>query len=273
MRVLSYNLRHHRAAGEIESLVAAHAVDVMCLQEAYVSELPRHAAGLERAATTSTGLLGLAVYVDASRYAVVASRAFRLKRGIHDVAFLPGTERLLAVRLVDRRTGERTTVASFHAAPLTATNLLRRHQVAAAHMLLDDFGAGEPVLMVGDFNYPLFRAGLQRHAARDGYTVTRSDRPTYRHVGPLSTHFDLLSSRDVGIDSVRTLPAGASDHRPILVTVAPGAVDARTESAARRRRYGLEHLVTDVAPTRRRLGLSQIRGAKPFGPLICDNPG
>lgn len=231
MRVLSYNLRHHRAAGEIGALATAHSADVLCLQEAYVAELPRHAAGLERAATTSTGLLGLAVYVDASRYAVVGSRAFRLKRGIHDVALLPpGTERLLAVRLVDRRTGERTTVASFHAAPLTATNVLRRHQVSAAHMLLDDFGAGEPVVMVGDFNYPLFRAGLERRAAHDGYTITVSDRPTYRHVGALSTHFDLLSSRDVSIAAVRTLPAGASDHRPILAAVGSSDDDARTET-------------------------------------------
>lgn len=217
MKVVSYNLRHHRAVEEIADLAERHAVDVLCVQEAHAAELPAHAVGLELAATTSTGLLGLGVYVDASRYAVTASRSFRLKRGIHDVAFLPGTERLLAVRLVDRRSGERTTVASFHAAPLTATNVLRRHQVSSAHMLLDDLGEGEPVLMVGDFNYPLFRAGLARRADRDGYAVTTSDLPTYRHIGSLATHFDLVSSRSMRIDSVRTLPAGASDHRPILV--------------------------------------------------------
>lgn len=241
MKVLSYNLRHHRAAPEIAALAVENAVDVVCLQEAYVGELPVHAGPLERAATTSTGLLGLAVYVDAARFAVVASRAFRLKRGLHDVAFLPGTERLLAVRLVDRRSGERTTVASFHAAPLTATNVLRRHQVAAAHMLLDDLGAGEPVLMVGDFNYPLFRSGLARLARRDGYAVTASDRPTYRHVGSFATHFDLCSSRGMTVESVRTLPDGASDHRPILVEaaatattapVAPGASRPQTVGAA-----------------------------------------
>ena len=174
---------------------------------------------------TTTGLLGLGVYVDAVRFAVTASRAFRLKRGLHDVAFLPGTQRLLAARLVDRRSGERVTVASFHAAPLTATNALRRHQVSAAHMLLDDLGEGEPVLLVGDFNYPLFRAGLERVAQRDGYTVAVSDRPTYRHAGSVATHFDLLTSRGMLIDSVRTLAAGASDHRPILA-------EARTASAA-----------------------------------------
>jgi exodeoxyribonuclease-3 len=217
MRVLSYNLRHHRAAPELANLVADHAADVVCVQEAYVTDLPARVGGLELAAATSTGLLGLGVYVDATRFAVTASRAFRLKRGIHDVAFLPETQRLLAVRLVDRRSGDGTTVASFHAAPLTATNILRRHQVASAHMLLDDLGEGEPVVMVGDFNYPLFRAGLERLARRDGYAVAIGDAPTYRHTASIATHFDLATSRGMTIDSVVTLPAGASDHRPILV--------------------------------------------------------
>jgi exodeoxyribonuclease-3 len=220
MRVVSYNLRHHRAVGEIAALAEEHAADVLCLQEAHASDLPARAGGLELAATTSTGLLGLGVYVDAARFAVVGSRAFRLKRGFHDVALLPGTERLLAVRLVDRRSGEASVVASFHAAPLTATNALRRHQVSAAHMLLDDFGEGDPVLMAGDFNYPLFRAGLERIALRDGYAVSVSDRPTYHHVGAFASHFDLVTARGLLVRSVRTLPSGASDHRAILIDAA-----------------------------------------------------
>jgi endonuclease/exonuclease/phosphatase (EEP) superfamily protein YafD len=223
VKILSYNLRHHRAAEEISALAADHAVDVLCVQEAHAAELPSRAAGLELSATTSTGLLGLGIYVDPARFAVTASRAFHLKRGLHDVAFLPGTERLLAVRLVDRRTGERATVASFHAVPLTATNVLRRHQVSSAHMLLDDLGEGEPVLMVGDFNYPLFRSGLARRSERDGYALSVSDAPTFHHLGAIATHFDLLTSRGWRIDSVRTLPSGASDHRPILVDAVVGA--------------------------------------------------
>lgn len=231
MKVLSYNLRHHRAAGEIAQLATEHGTDVLCLQEAYAAQLPSRAGTLELAATTSTGLLGLAIYVDASRFAVVASRAFRLKPGLHDVVFLPETERLLAVRLVDRRTGAATTVASFHAAPLTATNILRRHQVSASHMLLDDLGEGEPVLMMGDFNYPLFRTGLARLASRDGYALSVSDRPTYRHVGSFATHFDLVTSRGLRVESVRTLPEGASDHRPILAVA--GLAETSTRVATR----------------------------------------
>lgn len=217
MRILSYNLWHHRAGGELHGLASTHDADVVCVQEAHVSDLPRRLGELELAATTTTGLLGLGVYVRADRFAVTFHRAFRLKRGLHDIFLLPGTERLLAVRLVDRRTGVRTTVASFHAAPLTATNLLRRHQVAAAHMLLDEVSGDDAVVMIGDFNYPLFHSGLARVAALDGFTASFSDEPTYRHTASIATHFDLLTSRGMRVDTVRTLPAGASDHRPILV--------------------------------------------------------
>lgn len=217
MRIVSYNLWHHRASGELEGLAREHEPDVVCVQEAHVSELPKRLGALELAATTTTGLLGLGVYVHADRFAVTFHRAFRLKPGLHDLFLLPGTERLLAARLVDRRTGVPTTVASFHAAPLTATNVLRRHQVAAAHMLLDEVSAGDPVVMIGDFNYPLFRSGLERAAARDGFTAFFSDAPTYRHTASLATHFDLLTSRGVRVDAVRTLAAGASDHHPILL--------------------------------------------------------
>ncbi len=227
MRILSYNLRHHQAVGELPALVEEHGVDVVCVQEAYVDRLPARIGRLELAAATSTGLLGLAVYVRAERFAVTFHRAFRLKRGLHDLVFLPGTERLLAVRLVDRRSGERSTVASFHAAPLTATNVLRRHQVAAAHMLLEEIGDGDPILMVGDFNYPLFRSGLERLVARDGFDVSVSDEPTYRHTASLSTHFDFLTSRGMGVEGVSTLPAGASDHRPILVDAHVAVAGAR----------------------------------------------
>lgn len=224
MKILSYNLRHHRAAAELEALAAEHRPDVLCLQEAHAADVPRRIGHLERAATTSTGLLGLAVLVDASRFAVVGSRSFRLKPGLHDVVFLPGTERLLAVRLVDRLTGEGAVVASFHAAPLTATNILRRHQVSAAHMLLDEIGEGDPALLIGDFNYPLFHGGLRRTASADGYDVSIADAPTYRHLRRVSTHFDLVTSRGLDVASVRTLPEGASDHRPILAET----VDARS---------------------------------------------
>jgi endonuclease/exonuclease/phosphatase (EEP) superfamily protein YafD len=91
-------------------------------------------------------------------------------------------------------------------------------------MLLAEVGDGDPIVMIGDFNYPLFRSRLERVAAVDGFSVTFSDEPTYRHTATLATHFDFLTSRGMRIGSVRTLPAGASDHRPILVDASIASV-------------------------------------------------
>ena len=37
MKVLSYNLQKHRAAGELAALVSAHDPDILCLQECDVA--------------------------------------------------------------------------------------------------------------------------------------------------------------------------------------------------------------------------------------------
>ena len=40
MKVISYNLRKHRAAGELAALVDVHDPDVLCLQEADTADIP-----------------------------------------------------------------------------------------------------------------------------------------------------------------------------------------------------------------------------------------
>ena len=42
MRVISYNLRKHRAAGELANLVERYAADILCLQEADTADIPEH---------------------------------------------------------------------------------------------------------------------------------------------------------------------------------------------------------------------------------------
>ena len=49
MKVISYNLRKHRAAGELAALVDAHAADVLCLQEYDTREIPAEISGLRLA--------------------------------------------------------------------------------------------------------------------------------------------------------------------------------------------------------------------------------
>src|SRR6478735_343427 len=193
MKVISYNLRKHRAAGELAHLVERHGADVLCLQEADTSDIPEEISGLRLADSTQRNRLGLAVY------------------------YRENTDRI---------------VASFHAAPLTALNSLRRHQIRTALGELQQLGGGLPALMVGDYNYPVFKERLGQHIREQGYELNLSDSRTYTRYRFFRGHYDFATSVGFEIDRVRTLPQGLSDHLPILVTARPAAGVNRTVEVA-----------------------------------------
>ena len=54
--------------------------------------------------------------------------------------------------------------------------------------------------------------------AKSGYDLSLSDSLTYTRYKFFRGHFDFATSARLSIDSVTTLPQGASDHMAILVT-------------------------------------------------------
>lgn len=220
MKTISYNLRKNRAITEIGELAEIHRADILCLQEADPNALPDHLGALSLVRATENNRLGLAMYVRNERLAVRSTHTFQLKKSLHDRVLAPAHERLLGARLHDRATGLDLVAASFHAAPLTARNKLRRHQIDTALSELNKIGPGLPVLMVGDYNYPLFKDRLDRHVRDAGYDLTISDRRTYDRYKVLRGHYDFATSAGLRIESVRTLDRGCSDHLPILVKAA-----------------------------------------------------
>jgi len=218
MRVISYNLRKHRAAGELAALVEQHSADVLCLQEADTTDIPDRIGGLRLADATQRNRLGLAVYYRENEFRPVEVRALALKKSLHDFVLKPAEERLLGVRLRDIDRGRDLIVASFHAAPLTALNSLRRHQIRTALTELDRLGPELPILMVGDYNYPVFKENLGLRVRDHGYELTLSDSRTYTRYRFFRGHYDFATSTGFDIESIRTLPQGLSDHLPILVT-------------------------------------------------------
>lgn len=217
MKTISYNLRKNRAVGEIAGLAEQHGADILCLQEADAIALPHRLGHLELVHATENNRLGLAMYVREDRFRVRSAHTFQLKKSLHDRVLAPANERLLGARLHDRLTGRDLVAASFHAAPLTALNSLRRHQINTALTELRLLGPGLPALMVGDYNYPVFQAKLDRHMREAGYDLSLSDRRTYTRYKMFRGHFDFATSLGLRIDSVRTLDRGTSDHLPILV--------------------------------------------------------
>lgn len=217
MKTISYNLRKNRALDELGDLAEHHEADVLCLQEADSIALPSHLGHMRLVHATENNRLGLAMYVRDERYFVRSAHTFQLKKSMHDRLLQPAHERLLGARLHDRETGRDLIAASFHAAPLTALNSLRRHQISAALGELRSLGPGLPTLMVGDFNYPVFQDRLDRHVTDEGYDLTLSDKRTYTRYKMFRGHYDFATSAGFSIDSVRTLDRGTSDHLPILV--------------------------------------------------------
>ncbi|TQL47086.1 endonuclease/exonuclease/phosphatase family protein [Homoserinimonas aerilata] len=218
MKIISYNLRNNRASGELSDLVNRFEADLLCLQESDTTTLMEEVGGLRLADSTRRNRLGLALYYRSEKFTCTATKAFELKKSLHDHVMKPAHERLLASRLTDLESGREFIAASFHAAPLTALNSLRREQIRSAHEQLHDMGPGLPTLMVGDFNYPIFKNQLSRRIVASGYDLTLSDNRTYTRYKFFRGHFDLATSIGLQIDNVETLPRGTSDHMPILVT-------------------------------------------------------
>lgn len=218
MRVISYNLRKHAARGELEKLVETHSPNLLCLQEVDTDDLPREIGSLHLADATRLNRLGLAIFYDQQRFQALSTQAFALKRSLHDIIAKPAHERLLGSHLIDRVYDRELVIGCFHAAPLTALNSLRRTQIRAAHVALGSFGPTLPTLMVGDFNYPIFKDHLSTSVQETGHEVTLSDARTYTRYKFFRGHFDFATSIGLSITRVTTLPQGLSDHLPILVT-------------------------------------------------------
>lgn len=218
MKVISYNLRKNRASTELVTLIDRFDPDMLCLQECDTTALPPEVGGLSLADSTTRNRLGLALYYRSDRFEAAETRTFALKKSLHDRVLTPAHERLIGTRLVDNEEERELVVASFHAAPLTALNSLRRHQIRTAHEQLRELGPGLPTLMVGDYNYPIFKENLSARMLKSGYDLTLSDKRTYTRYKFFRGHFDLATSVGLDIDSVETLRQGTSDHMPILVT-------------------------------------------------------
>lgn len=217
LNIISYNLKYHRAFNELGLLAQRYSTDFICAQECYSDLLPNTIHNLQLADATKENRLGLAIYFNPNRFEVVKSNSFPLKKSFHDRILAPAHERLLVTKLIEKTSNRKIVVGSFHAACLTASNATRRKQITEAHNILKSIGKNNPTIMVGDYNYPVFKRGLRVCIEKSGYKLNFSDRPTYVMAKLLSAHLDLTTSFNATIEQVKTLPKGLSDHKPILV--------------------------------------------------------
>lgn len=216
MKFISYNLLKHRAYSEIEGLAKKFTPDAVCLQEVNVTQLPKRIENLELAAGTEKNRLGLAVYIDTDKYEIQEAAAFKLRDAVYDKVAAPTHERLLGVRAIRKDGGESVVLGSFHASPLTALNAVRRTQVKEGLDKLRSLDSEASVLMLGDFNYPVFRKRLQREIEELGFSLFESDTNTYK-TKLARGFFDFGAALKLDLKHIATLKQGASDHLPVFL--------------------------------------------------------
>ena len=119
-------------------------------------------------------------------------------------------------------------VAGFHLfPPMTPQRLAwRNEQLAIAGGVLAEVDA--PKLVVGDFNATPWSAGLRAFQSQNDLTGfnARATWPVWLGFAGIPIDHAFVS-RDVRILKIETGPDIGSDHRPVLIDVAPGLADKR----------------------------------------------
>jgi endonuclease/exonuclease/phosphatase family metal-dependent hydrolase len=220
IKLISYNLKYHRANSELTELVKSYDADILCIQECHSEKLPDRIGDLVLAEKTENGRFNLATYYRKGRFFSTESSSHVLKHSLLEKLYMPQMERLLITKIYDRQSGQEMSIGSFHATHHVATNYLRRQQIKSAHSLLTKSSQGSPAVMVGDYNYLLFKKRLKIRIEKSGYQMSLSDRPTYYMNKYLRARFDLATSLNTQIERVLALPkSNLSDHAPILVQI------------------------------------------------------
>lgn len=220
IKIISYNLKYHKAFSELDNLVSKYNPDILCIQECRAYKLPASVGGLILGDHTPNARLNIAIYYRKDRFFVSDSSSHVLKKAFLEWMFMPQMERLLVSKIFDRENGREITIGSFHATSHVTSNRVRRNQIRTAHSLLVDKSEGSPTVMVGDYNYLLFKKGLKVCVEESGYQLKLSDRPTYYLTKYFAARYDMATSMNAEIERILALPKSLlSDHTPILIHV------------------------------------------------------
>lgn len=231
--VLTYNVCLNKALRDVPDVIRLYSPSVICLQEvtlgrrhSYKELLP----GYNLAATTNSfyrfgKTYGQATFYKNDVFYQTGSRSIVLPKTYYEL-FLTmftrkGPRTALSTDLVFRNTNTPISICNLHLTALMATNRARNKQLyeALEEIEIEDH---EPLIILGDFNYPFRKKGLEKIMSEYGLKeATHNLTYTYGQFMKVMRNrmkFDFVLYRSLLPRSSRILEDFRhSDHYPVLV--------------------------------------------------------
>ncbi|MFO0703436.1 MAG: endonuclease/exonuclease/phosphatase family protein [Patescibacteria group bacterium] len=232
--VITYNVRFNHALCDVPQIIKDHSPDVICLQEVALGKKHSYRElfpGYTLAATSNSfyrigKTYGQANFYKTEKFYQVGSRGIYLPKTYYEVLLTTFTRKgprtALCTDLIFRDTFKTVSICNLHLTALVATNSARNKQLSEALDELD-FMPDEPVVVLGDFNYPFRKRGLEKVMVEYGLSEATSNL-TYTYT-PLMKFikerlkFDFVLYRCLQkAQSTLLDDYKKSDHYPVLTT-------------------------------------------------------
>ncbi len=233
LSLLTYNLLYGRAFRDLLDYLKAYKPDIVVVQEFKVGD--EEFAKMEEAGYLLADyshsffkhfkFYSIATFYNPDRLEHKNGEAVSLARGAYEfLLFLMGfgkTERTaLYNHFIVRSTGREVEVCNLHLTPLTGTNRVRNNQLTTAINHLDK-NSLRPAIVVGDFNYPYNRKGLERLFQSDSF-LEATDNLYYTYENTIlglirfKAKTDYILYKGMKKKETTRLDRKRSDHFPIL---------------------------------------------------------
>ncbi|MEI6327066.1 MAG: endonuclease/exonuclease/phosphatase family protein [Candidatus Roizmanbacteria bacterium] len=230
--LVTYNVQFNRALSEVGKIIKKYSPDVICLQEVNLGK--RHLyeplfPGYVLAATSNSfyrmgKTFGLATFYRSNRFYQMGSKSIFLPRTYYElcIALLTwrGPRTALRTDIVTRSTMHKISVYNLHLTALVATNKARNKQLRETFEDLE-LHTGEAAIIMGDFNYPFRKRGLERIARSHGLTEASAGVLYTWKMNilwwKLRWKFDFVLSKNLIAERSQRLDEyRASDHFPVF---------------------------------------------------------
>jgi len=230
--ILTYNICLNRALSDVPNVLKEHAPEIVCLQEVTLGKkhsYQEYFPGYNLAATSNSfyrfgKTYGQATFYRKGIFYQTGSRSIILPKTYYEL-FLTmftrkGPRTALCTDLVFKENERPLSVYNLHLTALMATNQARNRQLKET---LDEveFENSDPVIILGDFNYPFRKKGLEK-IMKEYLLEEATSNLTYTYMQFMKMmknrmKFDFVLYKDLKLVKTTLLDSyKKSDHYPVL---------------------------------------------------------